>query len=148
MPTIVEDIETASKWIAKALTSSGYKADFSPESLWEIDRFFDEQSQDGKAKPFGLLSQDLGPRIFSIGAYIGEVLRMHLGGKWVGDDDDPEVEVNVELHIGDSIIWPTQRAGKRFNNGPEDGIAAYALALGLPVGPRPEKTPKPWWKFW
>jgi len=33
----------ASDWVTKALNSSGYKADYSLESIKEIDRFFDEQ---------------------------------------------------------------------------------------------------------
>lgn len=40
MGTIVEDVDAGAKWIATALSSSGYKADFTPSSLWEIDRFF------------------------------------------------------------------------------------------------------------
>lgn len=153
MPTIVEEIESSSKWIADILRQSGYNADFSPESLWEIDRFFYEQSFNGKAKPGGLLSKDLRKRVFALGAYIGEVIRAYVGGKWVGDDNDPEADFNVELHFDESIIWPTQRAGKRFRNGSEDDIGPYALALGIQIGPRPNKPfhpwiPKPWWKFW
>ena len=42
MGNIKEDVKASAKWISQALQSSGYRADFSPESLWEIDRFFDE----------------------------------------------------------------------------------------------------------
>jgi len=49
MATLVEDARKASAWIVSALASSGYKADFSLESLREIDRFFDEQSEAGQA---------------------------------------------------------------------------------------------------
>ena len=44
---IVADAQASAEWIASALTSSGYIADFSPESIWEIERFFDEQSVPG-----------------------------------------------------------------------------------------------------
>ena len=54
--------------------SSGYIADFTPAGLWQIDRFFDEQTQGGTAKLGGLLSQDLSSRLFAVGAYIGEVI--------------------------------------------------------------------------
>jgi hypothetical protein len=37
---------------------------------------------------------------------------------------------------------------KRFQNGAEDGIAAYGQALGLAVGPQPVRPRKPWWKPW
>ena len=139
MRTIKEDIAESAGWISRALQSSGYRADFSPESLWEIDRFFDDHSVNGKAKPGGLLSQDLGPRIFAIASYIGETVRRQVGGDWVGDDADPEVEISVELHLTNgSRCWPVERAMKRFQNGPEDGIAVWAVSMGLQVGPRPE----------
>src|SRR6478735_4165688 len=92
MATIKEDIAAASDWMARALQSSGYRADFTPESLWEIDRFFDEHSADGSPKAGGLLSESLGSRLFAIGSYIGEVFLRHAGGEWHGDDKDPQVE--------------------------------------------------------
>jgi hypothetical protein len=62
MATLIEDAQPYANWVANALTSSGYRADFSLESLKEIDRFFDEQSQDGEAVAGGLLAEQLGPR--------------------------------------------------------------------------------------
>lgn len=139
MATIKEDVTASAEWISEALRSSGYRADFSPQSLWEIDRFFDEHSQNGVAKSGGLLSQSLGQRLFAVGSYIGEVVRRKVGGEWVGNDSDPEAEINVELHLPDGTrCWPVQRAMKRFKNGLEDGIAAWGSGAGLQVGPRPE----------
>ena len=135
MASLKQDINKRADWIAGALKSSGYRADFTPQSLWEVDRFFDEQAENGSAKPGGLLSQGLGPRLFAIGSYIGDVVRLSLGGEWVGDDDDPKGEINVELHLEDgTVCWPVQRAMKRFQNGAEDGIAAWGSGLGLQVG--------------
>lgn len=143
MPTIKQDIATASDWISKALQFSGYRADFTPQSLREIDRFFDEHSANGSPKPGGLLAESLGQRIFAIGSYIGEVLRRHRGGEWHGDDADPEVELHVELQLADgSVCWPTQRAMKRLKNGSEDSIAAWGLSLGVPVDPEPQQPAK------
>ena len=152
MGTIVEDVGKAAEWIAMALSSSGYRADFTPKSLWEIDRFLDEHSQHGDPVPGGLLSESLGSRVFALGSYVGEVIRRHMGGQWSGDDTDPEAEIGVELRLPDgTICWPIQRVMKRFKNGAEDGIAVYGHALGLPVGEgkvtgRPEKKPR--WRFW
>jgi hypothetical protein len=141
MATIRDDIATSANWIAQALNSSGYRADFSPQSLWEIDRFFEDHCSAGVAKPGGLLFQDLGQRLFALGSYIGEVARRELGGEWIGDDDDPKAEINVELKLSDGTrCWPVQRAMKRFKNGEEDGIAAWGSGLGLNVGPRPIVT--------
>lgn len=129
----------------------GLSRRFSPSSLWEIDRFFDEHSKDGQATPDGLLVGILGSRIFAIGAYIGEVIRRSKGGEWIGDDADPEAEIGATLKLPDGKeCWPVQRAMKRFKNGPEDGIAAYGFAcFDLAVGSRPAPPPEePWWKIW
>lgn len=140
MATIKEDIAESADWISRALNNSGYRADFTPQSLWEIDRFFDEHSQNGAARAGGLLSSGLGQRIYAVGAYVGEVVRRKLGGKWTGGDNDQEAEINIELQLPDGArCWPVQRAMKRFKNGPEDGIAAWGVGVGLDVGSAPPK---------
>lgn len=140
MASLVEDAGASAEWIATALSSSGYDADFSPQSLWEVDRFFDEHTKRGKPRRRGLLAESLGSRIFALGSYIGEVIRRDLGGDWRADDADPHGEINIELHLPDgSIVWPVQRAMNRLSNGPEDGIAAYGAALGLEVGSVPRR---------
>ena len=150
MGSIAEDAVESARWIATALSSSGYLADFTAASLWHIDFFFDDHSESGAAKPGGLLSQGLGSRLFAIGAYIGEVIRRERGGEWIGNDDDPQAEINISLRLSDgTICWPVQRAIKRFKNGLEDGIAAYGKGMSLNVGPRPERAARrPWWRFW
>jgi hypothetical protein len=76
--------------------------------------------------------------MFALGGYTGEVIRLALGGTWQADDEDPEGEVNVELHLpAGGVIWPVQRVMKRCINGAEDGIAVYGAALGLDVGRGP-----------
>jgi hypothetical protein len=136
MTNLKSDIREGAEWIARALSSSGYKADFSPQSLWEIDRFFEEQSKDGRAVRGGLLAEGLGQRIFCLGAYAGEVIRRHAGGEWVTNEDDPNGEINIELRLTEgALCWPVQRVMKRFKNGAEDGIAVWGLAFGLDVGP-------------
>jgi hypothetical protein len=147
---VVVDIQTAAQWIAKALSSSGYVADFSPASLWEIDRFFDEHALDGAPVRGGLLASDLGSRLFAIGGYVGEVIRRSVGGEWRGNDADPQAEINVELVVADTTCWPVQRVMKRLKNGAEEGIAVYGGSFGLAIGPRPTRIAKgrPWWKMW
>jgi hypothetical protein len=143
MPTLIEDIQSGADWIATALTSSGYGADFSPRSLWEVDRFFDDHTRDGQPTHGGLLSDDLGSRLFALGAYIGEVIRRSVGGTWVTDDGDPDGEIKAALALPDgAFIWPIQRAMLRMTGGAEEGIAAYGAVLGVPVGSRPRATPK------
>jgi len=128
--SIVSDVQSAAEWIAKALSSSGYHADFSLGSLREIDRFLDDQAPGGRVRPGGLLSEQLGQRIFGLGAYTGEVLRRRCGGNWEGNDADPNAEINIALKLADgSLIWPVQRVMKRFKGGAEDGIYAYGVVL-------------------
>jgi len=129
-PKIVTDALSSAEWISKALISSGYKADFSLDSLREIDRFFEEQAADGKAKAGGLLSEKPGQRIFGIGAYVGEVIRRKFGGKWEGNDADPQAEINISLKLSSgATVWPVQRVMKRLKNGGEDGIYAYGALI-------------------
>lgn len=139
MGSLTDDIDSAAAWIAQALQASGYRADFSAESLWSIDRFLDDHSHGGQPKRGGLLVSNLGSRMFALGAYVGEVVRRNAGGTWQANDEDPEGEINVEMVLADgTTLWPVQRVMKRYKNGPEDGIAAYGAALGLNVGQPPE----------
>jgi len=135
MGTLVEDAVEMAEWISAALRSSGYAADLRPASLRELDRFFDENTRHGRPIQRGLPSKDLGRRVFAIGAYIGEVIRRDLGGEWHGEDSDPHGEVSMELRLPSGrVIWPMQRCMKRLVNGPEDGLAACGVGLGLSAG--------------
>lgn len=123
-----QDIVKAYEWIVIALQSSGYEVDFSIDSLKEIDRFFDEHSENGQAKPGGLLIENKGMKLFAIGSYVGEVIRRNYMGEWVTNDKDPEGEVNISVVLANgSMIWPVQRVMKRFCNGAEDGIYVYGV---------------------
>ena len=123
--TLKQDIRLASEWVAGALNSSGYKADYSLESMKEIDRFFDEQSAET-----GLISQNRGSILFSLGAYVGETAIGLYGGEWVTDDDDPQGEIKIAVQLENGIImWPVIRCMKRYNHGQEESIYAYLLVL-------------------
>jgi hypothetical protein len=127
---IVRDAIEAAEWMAKRLSDTGYKGDFTLESLKDVDRFFDEQAPHGKPKAGGHLSHHFGMQIFALGAYVGESIRRKGEGQWVGDDraEHPEITLAVRLKSG-AEFWPTQRVMKRFQNGPEDGIHAYAVVI-------------------
>jgi len=161
MGSLVQDAAKSAAWIAEALKSSGYKADFSIQSLKEVDRFFDEHSRDGRPVPGGLLGEQLGSRLFALGAYVGEVIRRTNGGTWAGDDADPKGEINIELVLPNGgRIWPVQRVMKRLQLGREEGIYAYGLGVGDRAGGGPPAVEPPsdvsppsppprkkWWPF-
>jgi hypothetical protein len=131
---VVSDALASVEQISRALSQSGYKADLSLESLKQVDRFFEEQVENGRPRPGGLLSQQLGARLFAIGAYVGEVIRRQNGGEWQGDDNDPQAEINIAVRLKNGVtLWPVQRVMKRFKNGAEDGIWIYGAAAPAPA---------------
>lgn len=121
-PTLADDIVKMSDWIVLAMNSSGYKLDYTAQSMKEIDRFYEEQSRIG-----GLLgSGDRGPILFAIGSYIGETAKRLYGGDWITDDNDPEGEIKAEFRFKDgSVIQPMMKAIKRYQLGNEEGIYGY-----------------------
>ena len=82
MANLVKEIAVAADEIARTLRGSNYRANFSPESLWDIDLFFDDHSEGGAPKAKGLLAEQLGRRLFALGGYVGETIRRKLGGEW------------------------------------------------------------------
>jgi len=123
--SLKEDIVVASEWIVTALQSSGYNADYSLESMKEIDRFFDEQNT-----PSGILSQNRGRIIFALGAYIGQTAIKLFGGEWIVEDKARNAEINIAVCLADgSTIYPVVKCMKRYQSGAEEGIYAYLALL-------------------
>ena len=123
--TLAQDIPVAAAWVVKALNSSGYRADYTLESMKELDRFFDEQSGPG-----GILSQNRGQILFGLGSYVGETAIRLWGGKWLTDDSDPEGEANIAVELDSGVrFWPVVRCMKRCRLGPEESLYAYLLAM-------------------
>ena len=123
--TLEEDIHLASDWVVKALNSSGYKADYSLESMKEIDRFFDEQSSET-----GLLSKNRGEILFGLASYIGDSAIKLYGGEWNTDDSDPQGEIHISVKLANgTVIWPVIRCMKRYEHGSEESIYAYLFVL-------------------
>jgi hypothetical protein len=129
-PSIVRDAIEAADWMAKSLAGLGYKADFSLESLKEVDRFIDDEAPDGKPKPGSHLAEQFGTQIFGLGAYLGETIRRQGEGQWEGNDRDtwPEVTLAVRLKSG-ALVRPTQRVLKRLSTGPENGLYPYGVVV-------------------
>lgn len=131
-PRIVHDARAAAEWAAKSLSAEGYRLDFRIKSLDEIDRLIAEHSEEGQPLPGGLLDGALGTRLFALGGYVGEVLRRNTGGRWVGDDDDPEGELNVAvLFSADVSVQPIRLVAECFRDPFDDGIYSRASRLVL-----------------
>ena len=111
--TLEHDIKASCEWVIRALNSSGYKADYTLESMKEVDRFFDEQNT-----PDGILSNNRGQILFALASYIGETVIKLYGGRWVIDEDDPDNEINMAVQTSSGkVLWPAKRCMKRYTNG-------------------------------
>lgn len=165
MRTLIEDIKAQSEWIIKAFSADGFKLDYTIDSIIEVDRFFAKNMKNGKLRKGGrLYGKGLGPKLFSIGSYVGQTIIKNVkGSKWVTDVNDQQGELNVFLQLpNDGQIWPIQKVMNRFQNGSEDAIYPYVHMVtkeftNLPFKDEfwtltaetiePEQT-KTWWKFW
>ena len=149
MTELLTDLQAAAEWASTFFRANDYVLDFSPWSLNEVDRLFDEHTSSGNAKPDGLFAEDLGIRVWALGAYVGEVFRRNAGGSWHLSPSDPDSEIDVEFHTSTGYIcWPIQRVMKRMRNGAEDAIAPYGMRAGVDTRP-PQGTvsfPQPWWR--
>ncbi len=136
--TIYQDIEAAAAQIATELGDHGYRLDFSLASLAEVDRFFDQNSALDPDEGDSLLAGHLGPWLFALGAYAGEVVRGQIGGHWhwAGADDDPEAATETELVLVDgSLIFPLQKVWKRLMYGGDEAMVAWGRDMVAAVAP-------------
>ncbi|MBR5308260.1 MAG: hypothetical protein IKU43_05780 [Clostridia bacterium] len=114
-----EDIATAKAWIEECLVSSGYRADYTLDSLKDIDRFFDEHSGDD-----GIIAGNKGRILFGIGVYVGETMLALCGGEWVLEDAESEMHIKIKLS-DDSVLFPVLRTMARYQYGNSNSIYAY-----------------------
>ena len=92
--------------MAQSLAGWGYKADFSLDSLKEVDRFIDDEAPSGKPKPGSHLAQQFGANMFGLGAYLGETIRRLGEGQWEGNDRDAwtdRLPQEIE-HVRDELL--------------------------------------------
>jgi hypothetical protein len=127
-PKVVADAEAAAARIATKLLALGYTADFSVDSLAEIERLFLEDTSDGLPRASGVIDQDPAGWMFALGSYVGEVIRRHAKGEWIGDDNLQFPKRDIAVKLPPSLmLWPVQRVWKRLRNGLEDNIHHYGL---------------------
>ncbi|MGB0580477.1 MAG: hypothetical protein ACPGVU_12300 [Limisphaerales bacterium] len=140
------EVEQAAEWVAGELQQRQFNADFSLESLHEIDRFFAEFARADLPGYQDFFADDLSYRSFAMGAYVGEVLRRSDGGQWQADPADPLIEVNIELALSEEVACqPMRQVLLRLNDGPASSFAKFAGDLGfeVPGEAKIEEAPKP-----
>lgn len=96
--SVEEELIRASYFISNFFIREGYHVDFTLSSFIEIDSFINE-------KLYLLLDNDNSKNyIFSLSAYIGEVLRLSFKGKWnVVNSLDFNNQATVSFKDGSSI---------------------------------------------
>ena len=119
-----EDIATAKAWIEECLVSSDYRADYTLESLKDIDRFFDEQGTDD-----GLIAENKGRILFGIGVYVGETMLALYGGEWLLEDIESEMHIKIKLS-DNSVLFPVLRTMARYQYGNSNSIYVYGCKFG------------------
>ncbi len=118
-----EEIAAYKAWIEEALISSGYKADYTIDSLKEIDRFIEKESKDG-----GIITKNLGEILFGLSVYVGETIIENCGGEWCFDDSGDGNDPRIKLLDG-SYITPLDRVLLMYKFGNENSIHAYGYIL-------------------
>ena len=100
--------------------------DYSEQSVSTLEEMIEQQFEDWRPWRSGKVAKKSLPVASLVGAYLGEVMIRHLGGRW-GWMPDFDVAA-VQLPSG---TWtsPPAKAQKRFFNGKEDDLVFYYEAL-------------------
>ena len=126
--TLRQDIDEYSEWIMTALNRSGYLADYTLESMKELDRFINTENN-------GIIAGNRGLIIFAMGAYVGKTVIKLYGGDWITDDHDLEGELNIKVKLPDGTeMAPVQKCLKRCKLGMEESLYSYVSVIPMIMG--------------
>lgn len=145
----IAKIKVEARWVSDVLTEHGFWMDYSPGSLWELDRFLDAHWCGGHPNADASLANEVD--VPALAAYVGEVIRRSLDGRWRPDGQQPNPTVTATLVINDSVISPFDLVTKRVQLGTAERIALSVGRLGIDVGPGPKNAQermRRWWKVW
>lgn len=96
-----KELSRSSDWISNFFIQEGYHTDFTLNSLAEVDKFFKEKTN------LVLENDNNRNLIFSISAYIGEVIKKRFKGKWelsrAIDLDDESIAISFKDY---NTIYP------------------------------------------
>lgn len=120
--TVKEKIPVEAEKAAEILKQKGYRADYTIQSLMDVDRFIDDESH-----PKGLFHGNIQPISFSLGCYVGETLIKNYGGKWVIFENDLD---HSNVRVADEIlVKPVIKCQKRYSYGEDESIYEFALEI-------------------
>lgn len=132
-PPTVENMPALAQACSHSVrANTGHDLPFTLASARDVDAFLGEiRHQEGG-------SDYLAELVFKFGAYLGELLVRHAGGRWV----EPPTEIGgwpgIELPDG-TFADPIGKAFKRVDNGSEDAVQSFvdvAVDLARPAPKR------------
>jgi hypothetical protein len=134
---LADRVRADARTAAQELNDRGYDADYSVDSLKEVEGFFRaETAGPGKARRGSVLRTQSDTVLATIGAYVGEVLRREAGGRYSNEDPLGQGAKTLTLTLPDSSkTFPIDAVAKRFENGPEDDLYFYARVILEETGP-------------
>lgn len=121
-PTTAHAMDFARDIVASAQELSEVELDFSPASLGDVDEIIENFRDDD------VTEDDIAETLWGFGCYVGEVLRLALGGRWVTPAETPQpAAFGFPLVLAIPGGWwnPIGKVFKRLNNGAEDSLTHF-----------------------
>ena len=109
----------ADEAVSRARSEFQQSLDFAPESVRKVEQILGKLYE---VRAAGEMPDDrLHREAETWGAYIGEVIRRHMGGHWEKDHEVGGPD-SYPLHHGGGQSFPVAWCGKRLINGDEDNV--------------------------
>jgi hypothetical protein len=125
---LVEQYDAAARDAAMRWRSVSF--DHSPETIAMLEEMLEELHGELNKKSFGrkiglgTSEVDIAQWANLWGIYLGESLRLRLGGKWIiGHEEAPSL-VALEFPDG-TVAFPTARVFRRLSDGPKENVVEY-----------------------
>jgi hypothetical protein len=127
-PAAVAEVIAHAKIVARDLKAYGCKANFSFDSLTDLDSYIDNTIGDIRLPTDKLNSDAVTPLILGVGGYVGETIKKRLKGIWRGSDAYPAGPLNHGIVVPKQAgsFFPIARAKARIEIGPSMSLSAYA----------------------
>jgi hypothetical protein len=125
-PVTVRGPRLAADIVAMAREGARIRLDYTPGSLSLVDRVIETIRRE--RPPLEAVT----PTVLRFGAYTGEVLVRTAGAAWVEFDEEQRDTFGHPFGIRslDGRLWnPLGKALKRYQNGPEDSLRLFYLAV-------------------